>query len=85
MQIHNYYYHIDKRNVFALTTNGKILQYPIDLQFFIEHLKLKYNIFIQIYPTKNKNIIKAEIEKDKDGLYSIIEFKLRNYIKKHYI
>tara|TARA_E500000178_G_C16542013_1_gene539216 strand:+ start:136 stop:393 length:258 start_codon:yes stop_codon:yes gene_type:complete len=85
MQLHTYYYNVNKSNIFELTTNGKILQWPTDLQFFIEHLKLKYNVFIQIYPTKNQNIIKADIEIDRDGLYSIIEFKLRNYIKKHYI
>ena len=58
MQLHTYYYNVNKSNIFELTTNGKILQWPTDLQFFIEHLKLKYNVFIQIYPTKNQNIIK---------------------------
>lgn len=85
MQLYKCYYHIDKHNVFALTTNGKILQCPTDLQFYIEYLKLKYNIYVQVYPTKNNNIIKAEIEIDKYGIYPTIEFKLRNYIKKHYI
>ena len=49
MQLHTYYYNVNKSNIFELTTNGKILQWPTDLQFFIEHLKLKYNVFIQIY------------------------------------
>ena len=61
------------------------LQKPIDLQFFIEILKLKYDIYLQVFPTKNNKIIKANIEIDKKDLYYNIEFKLRNYIKKHYI
>ena len=85
MKLHTYYYYVNPCYEFILTHNEEKLQKPIDLQFFIEILKLKYDIYLQVFPTKNNKIIKANIEIDKNDLYYNIEFKLRNYIKKHYI
>tara|TARA_Y200000002_G_C22432355_1_gene558589 strand:- start:274 stop:531 length:258 start_codon:yes stop_codon:yes gene_type:complete len=85
MELYTYYYYVNPCYEFVLTHNKEKLQKPIDLQFFIEILKLKYDIYLQVFPTKNNKIIKANIEIDKKDLYYNIEFKLRNYIKKHYI
>ena len=85
MKLCTYYYYVNPCYEFVLTHNKEKLQKPIDLQFFIEILKLKYKIYLQVFPTKNNKIIKANIEMDKNDLYYNIELKLRNYIKKHYI
>ena len=84
METNTYYYPVKYWNQFVLTENKKKLQYPTDLQFYIETLILQFDQFISVSPFLDRKHIKVVIERDNDFHYRTIDGLLRHYVMKHY-
>jgi len=84
MKTATYYYTVKNKLMFDLTQNGKKLQSPYDLQFFIEILMDIYQLHIQVLPCAAPSTIKVIFEKDDRYHYCAMESIFRKYIKDYY-
>jgi len=79
-----YYYPLKDWSLFTLTHNEKRLQTPIDVQFYIEVLKMRFGKHIYASPFIDRLHLKVVIENDSVDHVRFIDMLLRNHILNNY-